>query len=151
MKEVNFKVREQEFLEQYLNLTHEIEFLTERISRMDAQAQKTVSLLNQLRVSGTLDLRRFETACFEEQELIDELANMILEKTIVYQEISSVIDAISNSKQKNLLQFRYLRGMKWKEVAYEMEVSEGHVKKLHRESLAGIVVPISKYKELAAK
>jgi len=53
-----------------------------------------------------------------------------------YIEIRNTIESIKNSKERDVIFYRYIKGMDWWEIAEKMKYTERWVKKLHGKALA---------------
>lgn len=54
----------------------------------------------------------------------------------VCREIAEAIDSITDAELKEILWNRYMKGLKWRQVALEMNLSQRAVYKKHREAIA---------------
>lgn len=54
----------------------------------------------------------------------------------VCREIAGAIDGLTDTELKEILWSRYIKGLKWREVALEMNLSQRAIYKKHREAIA---------------
>lgn len=71
------------------------------------------------------------------QELIDERYCRIKD----YQEIVGRINKLKSENEKDVLFYRYIRGMDWWEIAEKMGYCERHITRIHGNALAHFAVP----------
>ncbi len=76
--------------------------------------------------------------------LLDEQIELLkaerLEKARVYAGIENRIRDMENEDEQRILRLRYIRGMKWEEVAVEMDHSWQHVHRIHARALKNFVM-----------
>ena len=84
------------------------------------------------RGSNNSDLSDYAASIDEkERELIKEKQLRIIQ----YEKISACIDLLENEEEKDLLHYRYIKGMSWWEVAEKLECSEREVHRKHGKAL----------------
>ena len=71
------------------------------------------------------------------QELIDERYCRIKD----YQEIVGRIKKLKSENEKDVLFYRYIRGMDWWEIADKMKFSERQIFRIHGKALANFKIP----------
>lgn len=71
------------------------------------------------------------------QELIDERYYRIKD----YQEIVGRIKKLKSENEKDVLFYRYIRGMDWWEIAEKMKFSERQIFRIHGKALANFKIP----------
>lgn len=71
------------------------------------------------------------------QELIDERYCRIKD----YQEIVGRIKKMKSENEKDVLFYRYIRGMDWWEIAEKMKFSERQIFRIHGKALANFQIP----------
>lgn len=68
-------------------------------------------------------------------EMIEELKNERLERAKLRQRIESDIRALDNEDEQEVLRLRYIKGLKWEEVAVEMGYSWKQTHRIHSSAL----------------
>lgn len=71
------------------------------------------------------------------QELIDERYYRIKD----YQDIVGSIKKLKSENEKDVLFYRYIRGMDWWEIAEKMKFSERQIFRIHGKALANFKIP----------
>ncbi len=73
---------------------------------------------------------------------VDELERELLQKRYrrirAFKKVQEAIEAMENDREKELLTYRYLQGMKWEEIAVKMGYSWQHVHKIHASALKNL-------------
>ncbi len=84
------------------------------------------------RASGCSDLSSYMAK-------VDELEKKILKKRYnrlqKQQEIRNRIERIEDENEKDVLTYRYLRGMKWEDIAVKMNIGYRHILRIHGKAL----------------
>ncbi len=68
-------------------------------------------------------------------EMIEELKNERLERAKLRQRIERDIRALDNEEEQEVLRLRYIKGLKWEEVAVEMRYSWKQTHRIHSSAL----------------
>lgn len=75
---------------------------------------------------------------------VDELERELLQKRYkrirAFQKVQEAIEAMENDREKEILTYRYLQGMKWEEIAVKMGYSWQHVHKIHASALKNLKI-----------
>lgn len=88
--------------------------------------------------SGQSDLSGYFSELDElERKLIDERYRRIM----IYKDIARRIKSIKSENEKDVMFYRYIKGLDWWEIAEEMHYSERWVHKLHGKGLAHFELP----------
>lgn len=70
---------------------------------------------------------------------VDELEKKILKKRYnrlqKQQEIRNRIERMEDENEKDVLTYRYLRGMKWEDIAVKMNIGYRHILRIHGKAL----------------
>lgn len=72
-----------------------------------------------------------------EKKLVEERYNRIVE----YKDIAHRIKQLNSENEKDVLFYRYIKGMDWWEIAEKMSYSERWIHKLHGKALAHFELP----------
>jgi len=118
--------------------------LCERAERYREMAMKATSRADAVRVSGTSSRSKVETYVLEMVDVHDELkrqTEMLLEKS---RKAERLIGLLRDDRYRVVLQFRYLCGMKWEEIAKELTYTLRWTHKLHNEAIRALESRIRK-------
>lgn len=137
---------ENEIKKEYLR---EYRWHVRKIRRIEAElaelrAMKTsVSVVNDgmPHGSGQSDLSGYAA---ELDQLERSLVQERYRRVVAYKEISGQISRLSNENEKEVLFYRYVKGLEWWEIAYKMGYSERQVHRYHGKALAHFQVPKNK-------
>ena len=128
-----------QFLSQAYRLDKRIERRTEDIARMRARMEKaTVQLTGMPRGGSGADWTDVSIRVLEyEASVKAEIAELCRVK----QMIREAIDAVEDARYRELLELRYIVGMRWEQIAVEMNYSFDRIKHMHGEALRAVNVP----------
>lgn len=88
--------------------------------------------------SNNSDLSDYAAAVdSKERDLINEKYQRIKE----YQEISKQIEMLENDKERDVLHYRYIKGLDWWKIAEKMNYTERWVHKIHGNALKKFKLP----------
>ena len=128
-----------QFLSQAYRLDMRIERRTEEIRRMRARLEKATAQLTGMPHGGSgadwtdLDVKVLEY----EAEIRDEIAELCRLKRL----IRETIDAVEDRRYRELLELRYIVGMRWEKIAVEMNYSYDRIRHMHGYALQAVKVP----------
>lgn len=77
----------------------------------------------------------------ELDQMIRELIEERYERIKAYQEIVSSIKRLKSENEKDVLFYRYIRGLDWWEIAEKMRYGERHIYKIHGKALTNFMIP----------
>lgn len=73
---------------------------------------------------------------------VDELEKEIMEaryrRILAYQRARNCIEALGNEREKMLLTYRYIRGLKWEEICVKMDYKWRQVHRIHAMALKNL-------------
>lgn len=72
-----------------------------------------------------------------ERKLVEERYNRIME----YKDVARRIKNLKSENEKDVLFYRYIKGMDWWEIAEKMGYSERHITRIHGKALAHLELP----------
>ena len=106
-------------IERYQEIIKEIdEMKSNPLDSMEIQTQREEELLLALFESSVKDrCKQCEAVCYE---------------------VVKCVEGMGEGKEQDVIGFRYIMGMTWKQIAAIMMYSVGHVQKLHAKALEGI-------------
>lgn len=128
-----------DFLRQYLNKKAEAKQLKLLIDEIEAdidglKAQAITGMPSGNGVGSSIENAVIKLECFR-KEYIDALNESI----DIRKRIENAIDAVPDEKERNLLKYRHISGMRWETVAKLMNYSRSQIKRIYLMSLTSIV------------
>ena len=74
-------------------------------------------------------------------EMIQELIKERYLRIKTYQQIARQIKRLKSENEKDVLFYRYIKGIDWWEIAEKMDYSQRHITRLHGKALAHFELP----------
>lgn len=122
-------------LDDYRVLKERIKDKEDRLKELRDKATKATSNYEAIRVSGTEDKSRVETAMISVIDLEMQMEKSIKQLYAKQYEIERVIDLMGNSQEARILELRFLDGLKWETVMEKMYISETTSKRIVKNAL----------------
>lgn len=131
--------KKKEYLKSYLGHVRRIHRINEEIREIRAmKASMSVNNDGMPHGSGQEDLSGYVAELDSlERDLVQERYSRI--KT--YQDIATRIKKLSSENEKDVLFYRYIKGLDWWEIAEKMRYSERWIHKIHGKALARFQLP----------
>lgn len=137
------KKTENELKKEYLNRYQEC---IRRIKRISSELVEIRSMRTGISVntdgmphgSGTSDLSDYAA---ELDELENDLVQERYTRVIIYKDISSRIKKLKSEKERDVLFYRYIKGMDWWRIADQMNYTERWIHKIHGKALVHFEIP----------
>ena len=131
--------QKKEYLNQYRNHVKKIKRIESELEEIRLMKQyPSVNNDGMPHGSNNSDLSDY-AALLDEKERELERERCLRIKS--YTEISSQINLLENEAERDLLHYRYIKGLAWWRVAEELECSERWVHKLHGKALNNFKIP----------
>ena len=131
--------QKKEYLRGYLRHVRRIKRIESELEELRAM-KYSVSVGNDgmPRGSGSSDLSAYAAQLDRlERDLVKERYNRI----VAYKDIAQRINSISNDNERDVLFYRYIKGIEWWEIAEMMNYTERWVLKLHGKALVHFELP----------
>jgi len=122
-------------LKDFVQLDKRIEEKYERIKALLDSATRATPSMEAERVSGTGEKSRLESVMIRKIDLERQLDKSIDKLNAQRFEIQNAIDAMEDSREKRLLELRYIDGRSWASVTTRMEISESMSFAIHEAAL----------------
>lgn len=101
--------------------------------------------LSKVRVKTSLSAgARYEELMMKLEEKRAELVDKILQLQEKQKRIETMIESLDNPNERVVMRYRYILGMKFEDIAKEMDYSTQHVYYIHKEAIEKIRVNKSK-------
>ena len=127
-----------QFLSQAYRIDSRIERRTEEIMRLRSRLEKATAQLTGMPRGGQSDWTERDVKLLEyEARLKAEASELIRIKV----QIRDAIDAVEDKRYRELLEMRYIMGMRWERIAVEMNYSYERIRHMHGEALQCVKVP----------
>lgn len=131
--------QKKEFLMSYRRARAAVGRLEEQLEELRLSKQGP-SAINYSGMPHGTDISDLSIYAVKLDEIEQGLIEARYERICAFQRVQNRIEAMENEQEKNLLTYRYLRGMKWEEVAVKMKYSWQHIHKIHSRALKNLKI-----------
>ena len=132
-----------QWLMQYVQLGIELKTLTDAYATYRAQLLGIrAQVITDMPMSKGYNKDKFSDALAKLEAITAEADARSEELNETRKAIARVINAIPNSKYRNIMILRYIRGKKWEQICVETGYSWRHIHRIHGESLKQVHIPI---------
>lgn len=122
------------WLSRYRILSRKVDDLTEELEQWRTRATKiTPTLSQEPRGAGNGD--KLQSSVVKICELEEELDQKIRELLSQRKEIVAVLDSLSDDNLRQLMRYRYIKGMTWDEISEKMNYSRTQTCRIHGRAL----------------
>lgn len=132
-KEMTENEKKKLFLKSYLKNKQAVKRIEEQLEELRMNKMYP-SVINDGMPHGT-DKRDLSDYAARVDELERELIKKRYERIVSFQNVQAAIEDLEDETEKDLLTYRYLKGIKWEEIAVEMGYSWQHIHKIHATAL----------------
>lgn len=122
------------YLHQYLKIKKRIERKSEEIAEWENIAMKCTSSLSQ-QISGGSREDKIQTAVEMIDSLRDEIKEQIQNLILEKQKLDNAINSVEDNTLQLLLEYRYIDGLKFENIAEKMSYSWRWILNLHGKAL----------------
>lgn len=138
MQEMTENEKKKEFLKRYQKAVRREQDILDEIQRLRADKMfPSVCNDGMPRGSSQTDLSDYIA---EIDAAIEDLKEERLEKIKIYREIEMRIRCMKDEDEQEVLRMRYIKGMKWEDIAEKMNYSYSGTLKLHGRALTDIEI-----------
>lgn len=111
--------------------------LREEIARLYSKAEKMTTVLRLVPVGGG-DGRKIESAIEDIGELADRLGDKQREANQLRRRMEDAIATVPDGRLRLLLEYKYVDGMTWEQIAEKVGIEQRWVYELHGRALSAI-------------
>ncbi|NLL91205.1 MAG: sigma-70 family RNA polymerase sigma factor [Ruminococcaceae bacterium] len=139
----------QEYLKKLNRINDRIREAEVSYMLLETQATKTTRQYPKaVYQKGSPDYHRREKVIAAMADMGVEIDNSRLELIELKREARQLFMSLDDSRYSSLLEFRYIDGLKWKEVGEIMNYSERHVKRLYADAVNALDKKLTELKAL---
>jgi len=138
---LNQNEAKKEYLSEYRDHVHRINRIEAELEEIRIMKSNPSAINNDGMPHGSsqTDLSSYVAALDDmERELKEERYRRIM----TYKDIARRIKSLQSEKEKDVLFYRYIKGMAWHEIAERMDMSERNITRLHGKGLANIKIDL---------
>lgn len=126
------------YLKRYINLDREIERKLEEVARLRAELTRITPVYTTEPKGGGSIRGKTESLIAKIVDLENELDADIDRLVTVRDSIRMAIESVEEDRERLLLQYRYIDGLTFEEIAVLMNYSWRHIHRLHSQALSNL-------------
>lgn len=141
-------IRENEEKKEYLNKFMENKNALKRIEDQirEVELHETLPKMNNMDNGshGSSIRKDLSDYIAKKEELVSEMMKARYRRVSVYNDVFHAIEEIPDERERSVLTLRYIKGLKWEEIALEMHVEWAQVHRIHAKALKHFNIPKEK-------
>ena len=126
------------YLKRYINLDREIERKLEEVARLRSKLTRVTEVYSTEPRGGGSIYGKTEEILAKIVDLEKEIDADVDRLVAVRDSIKSIIEAVEDDRERLLLQYRYLDGRTFEEIAVQMHYSWRQIHRLHSRALSNL-------------
>ena len=128
------------YLKRYINLDREIDRKLEAVSLLRSKLTRIIQVYSTEPRGGGTIYGKTEGILAKIVDLENEIDTDIDRLISIRDNIKAVIEAVEDDRERLLLQYRYLDGRTFEEIAVQMHYSWRHIHRLHSRALSNVEI-----------
>lgn len=129
-----------DFLRRYLEADDSIQTKLDQIVKLRQLATKSTSVLSEDKVRSSGNTDKLGLIVSKIVDLENEVQQEICELNGIKAQVRRAIDSVSNENMRNILELRYINGMKWEQIAIQTSYDYSWVLRLHGQALQKVKI-----------
>ena len=138
-------IRENETKKEYLDKFRENRDAVKRIEEQikEFEVFETSPKINSMdvKIHGSSVTKDLSAYIVKNNELVEKMLQARYRRLSTYSEIFQAIEEVPDERERQVLTLRYIKGLKWEEIAVEMHVEWAQVHRIHARALGHFKIP----------
>ena len=138
-------IRENETKKEYLDKFRENRDAVKRIEEQikEFEVCETSPKINSMdvKIHGSSVTKDLSAYIVKKNELVEKMLQARYRRLSTYSEIFQAIEEVPDERERQVLTLRYIKGLKWEEIAVEMHVEWAQVHRIHARALGHFKIP----------
>lgn len=123
------------FMEQVINAQRRITQMQQRAQHYRELAMRSTSSMQAVRVGGTAERSKVEDGACAWMDICRDIEDHAQRLRETIRKTSEVIERLSDPMEREVLELRYLSGLRWEEIGRRMMYDERQVRRIHVKAL----------------
>ena len=123
------------FMERVMNANRRILGMQQRAQRSREMAMRSTSSMQALRTGGTDARSKVEDGACAFMDICRDIEDQAQQLRETIRQTSEVIDRLSDPAEREVLELRYLSGLRWEDIGRRMIYDERQVRRIHVKAL----------------
>lgn len=126
------------FMERVISAQRRIVSMEEHAARYRDMAMRATGNLQAIRTSGTPARSKVEDGVCAFADICADIEREAEKLRGIISETRTVIDRLTDSVQREVLELRYLNGLRWEDIARRMRYDDRSVRRIHLKALENV-------------
>ena len=109
--------------------------------RENRDAVKRIEEQIKVKIHGSSVTKDLSAYIVKKNELVEKMLQARYRRLSTYSEIFQAIEEVPDERERQVLTLRYIKGLKWEEIAVEMHVEWAQVHRIHARALGHFKIP----------
>jgi RNA polymerase sigma factor (sigma-70 family) len=136
--------RENEEKKEYLKKLREsknaLKRIEEQLKEVESETVPKMSKINTV-VRGSSMRKDLSDYISKKEELVNKMTKAKYERVDIYNDVFHAIEEMNDERERTILTLRYIKGLKWEEIAVQLHVERAQVHRIHAKALKHFNIP----------
>lgn len=141
-EEIELIEKKKEYLKQFQKSVRACRRLEEQIRELEADEMCPSTLcFNGIPLASSFNNRDLSVYMARKDKLLSDMIKARCERITIYQNVFQRIECMNDEDEKTILTLRYIKGLKWENIASHMHMAYSWIHKLHAKALVNFELP----------
>lgn len=141
-EEIVLNEKKKEYLKQFQESVRACRRIEEQIRELEADEMCPSAIcMNGMPMASSFNNRDLSVYIAKKDKLLSEMIKARHKRIAIYQDIFERVEKLSNENERTVLSMRYIKGLKWEDIACQMSMEWSWVHRLHAKALANFELP----------
>lgn len=132
------------YLNQFMQCKDALKRIEEQIDEFEQQESSPRISNMDIGIHGSRGIKDLSDYIVKKDELMSKMIQARYKRVSTYSDIFQAIEAIPDEREQQVLTLRYIKGLKWEEIAVKMHVEWAQVHRIHAKALQHFKIPNEK-------
>lgn len=141
MKKNSENEEKKEYLRSYRNCIKAVKRIEGYLQELEINEICPSLSMNGMPAAVTYNNRDLSDYVVKKDKLISDMLRARYQRITTYKEVIGQIELLSDEDEKNVLMYRYIKGMQWEDVAAKLNVEWAQIHRIHARALQHFNIP----------
>lgn len=141
-EEIVLNEKKKEYLKQFQESVRAVRRIEEQIRELEADEMCPSALcMNGIPVKSSFNDKDLSVYMARKDKLLSDMIRARCKRITIYQDVFQCIERMNDEDEKTILTLRYIKGLKWEDIASHMHMACSWIHKLHAKALVNFELP----------
>ena len=141
-EEIILNEKKKEYLKQFQECVRAVRRIEEQIKEIETDEMCPSALcMNGIPVKASFNDKDLSAYIAKKEKLLTDMIRARHKRIVVYQDIFERIEHMNDENERMILTLRYIKGLKWEDIACQMSMDWSWVHRLHAKALKNFELP----------